>query len=145
MHEDDENSGHEGPGRRGRRRHHARRYSRTGRSRRDRHDRAAGPGGERHRLNGPRRLHPGLACQDRCPAPPGHFTKKLAKLEKAESKAQAAAAKATTSQAKAYPDWLVKHYSGWIDRVKKEESFRLNAKHLAHMSHRASALAAACK
>ncbi len=73
------------------------------------------------------------------------FTNKLAKLEKAESKAQAAAAKATTTQAKAYPDWLVKHYSGRIDRVKKEEAFRLNAKHLAHLSHRASVVAGACK
>ena len=72
------------------------------------------------------------------------FTKKLAKLQAAETKAQAAAAKATTPQAKAYPEWLVKHYSRWIDRVKKEQAFRLNPKHQARMSHRAS-VAAACK
>jgi hypothetical protein len=73
------------------------------------------------------------------------FTNKIAKLQKAEAKAQASAAKATTTAAKAYPDWLVKHYSRWIDRVKKQETFRLNARHLARMSHRAAAEAAACK
>jgi hypothetical protein len=73
------------------------------------------------------------------------FTKKLTKLQAAETKAQAAAAKATTPQAKAYPNWLVKHYSNWIARVKKEEGFRLNSRHLARMSHRAGVVAAACK